>query len=155
MNSLWSSIYLWIIFKSLTPCIVLLSYFILSQVLTFPLKVFLARILFYFPVVSSSATDMTGRSRVSAASGGTHTVWRRQQLQPPDSTLYLFPHSFILLQFHIDLLTFSASSPFFFSLLFLSLPSIPMSFRRDAIDETDSIPHSLSMKSKLNINIHT
>ena len=45
MNSLWSSIYLWIIFESLTPCIALPLYIILSQGLTFPLKVFLASIL--------------------------------------------------------------------------------------------------------------
>ena len=40
-----------------------------------------------FPkVVSSSATDQAGRPWVSAATGGTHPAWRRQQPLPPDPT---------------------------------------------------------------------
>ena len=62
----------------------------------------------------------------------------------PDPTFYLFPQSFILLQFQIDLLAISAASPIFFSLLFLSPPSTPMSFRRDAIDDAGNPRHPTS-----------
>ena len=64
--------------------------------------------------------------------------WYPPDLAPPAafaSGSHYWPHSFILLQFQMDLLALSAVSPILLSFLLLSPPPIPMSFSKFAIDD--------------------
>ena len=68
--------------------------------------------------------------------------WYPPGLAPPaalatrvHSIHFFWPQSFILLQFQIALLAFSAASPICLSFLLLSPPSIPRSLRRETMDD--------------------
>ena len=82
--------------------------------------------------------------------------WYPPGLAPPAAFATRFhfcPHSFILIQFQMDLLAFSAAFHILLSLFLLSPPPIPRSLRRDAIEEATAAqlncPHSNSLSSCL------